>query len=125
MHINQRRLVLRSHAANNAGIFSVRVFGLPSGIKPAAHQRREQDREGLLAANIANEPNQVLAVVIRRRVAVYLFCGFVIVAKLDEDEVAGFDVSQKIVPKPLRDKSPGAASIFGVIPDFDLLVIKK
>ena len=125
MHVNQRRFVLRGHTANNAGIFSVRVFEFSSGIKAAAHQRRKQNGKGLLAAHIIYEPNQIFAVVIRRSVAVYFFFGFVIVAELDKHVVAGFDVSQKIVPKPLRDKSPGAASIFGVVPDLYQFVIKE
>src|SRR5262249_3349616 len=91
-------------------------------IKTSPHQGCKQNRKGLLPAHVLNEPDQIVVKVFWRSVAVHFFFGFVIVAELNKDVVAGFDVGQKVGPKPLRDESPGASSILGVIPDLNLLV---
>src|SRR5439155_10551430 len=110
--IDQRDMTLGRNLANYSGVLAVGVLKRTARVEFPAHDRREEDRNGLLCPRLGDESLEVLTVrCMWRGVASRVFGFFVVVAELYEDVVARDELTHHCGPPSFVDKALRAPSV--------------
>src|SRR6266542_5048068 len=123
--IDQSHVILRGDAAHKIGILAMRVLEMTVFIEPSAHYRSQQHRNCFFGAYFCHKPNQVISIVIRRRVAIDFFLRFIVMSELNKNVIAFVKLIDDCLPTVLRNECASTTAVLRTVVDDHLVVLEK